>query len=167
MAAFVGGLVFGTVARADAAESVELTELTGSLFSLVLWFVFGAGFVLPAFEDLDTRIVLYAFGSLTVVRMVPVALALLGAGQGPRRRRRSSAGSAPRPGLRGVRPARRRGARQHRPPVETAVHTIAVTIVFSIVAHGITARPLATRYVKSQQDTRRRAADPSTPPPSG
>ena len=82
VAAFVGGLVFGTVAKADAAESVELTELAGSLFSLVLWFVFGAGFVVPAFEDLDARIVLYALGSLTVVRMLPVALALLGSGQG-------------------------------------------------------------------------------------
>ena len=93
MAAFVGGLVFGTVAKADAAESVELTELAGSLLSLVLWFVFGAGFVVPAFEDLDARIVLYALGSLTVVRMLPVALALVGSGQGTARRRRSSAGS--------------------------------------------------------------------------
>jgi NhaP-type Na+/H+ or K+/H+ antiporter len=33
------------------------------------------------------------------------------------------------------------------PRVLTAVYTIAITIVFSIVAHGITARPLASRYV--------------------
>ena len=33
------------------------------------------------------------------------------------------------------------------PRVVTAVDTIAVTIVLSVVAHGITARPLATRYV--------------------
>lgn len=81
VAAFVGGLVFGTVDRADAAESVEFTELTGSLLSLVLWFIFGAGFVLPAFQDLDAPMVLYAIGSLTIVRMAPVALALLGSGQ--------------------------------------------------------------------------------------
>ena len=33
------------------------------------------------------------------------------------------------------------------PRVEAAVQVIAITIVFSVVAHGITARPLATRYV--------------------
>ena len=81
MSAFVGGLVFGAVARPTRPSPSSSTELGGSLLSLVLWFIFGAGFVLPAFEDLDARIVLYAVGSLTVVRMVPVAIALLGAGQ--------------------------------------------------------------------------------------
>ena len=147
VAAFVGGLVFGAVAKADAAESVELTELAGSLLSLVLWFVFGAGFVLPAFEDLDARIVLYALGSLTVVRMVPVALALLGSGQG-----RATAAFIGWFGPRGLASVvfallavEELGNTD--PRVETAVNTIAVTIVFSIVAHGVTARPLATRYV--------------------
>ena len=82
VSAFVGGLVFGWSARTDAVESIELTELAGNLLSLVLWFIFGAGFVIPAFEDLDARTVLYAVASLTVVRMVPVALALVGTGQG-------------------------------------------------------------------------------------
>jgi sodium/hydrogen antiporter len=80
VSAFVGGFVFGATAATDAVESVELTELAGNLLSLVLWFIFGAGFVIPAFADLDARIVMYAIASLTVVRMVPVALALLGTG---------------------------------------------------------------------------------------
>ena len=42
VAAFIGGLVFGTAAKADVAASVELTELAGGLLSLVLWFIFGA-----------------------------------------------------------------------------------------------------------------------------
>ena len=33
------------------------------------------------------------------------------------------------------------------PRVLAAVHAIAITIVFSVVAHGVTARPLATRYL--------------------
>ena len=82
VSAFVGGFVFGWSARADAVEAVELTELGGNLLSLALWFVFGAGFVIPAFEDLDARIVIYALVSLTFVRMVPVALALIGTRQG-------------------------------------------------------------------------------------
>ena len=47
VAAFVGGLVFGAAARADAEKSIELTEQGASLLSLVLWFVFGAAFVDP------------------------------------------------------------------------------------------------------------------------
>ena len=81
VAAFIGGLVFGATAGAEAVESVELTGLGGDLLSLVLWFVFGAGFILPAFEHLTGRTVLYAIASLTVVRMAPVAIALLGSGQ--------------------------------------------------------------------------------------
>jgi NhaP-type Na+/H+ or K+/H+ antiporter len=147
VSAFVGGIVFGTVARTDAAESVELTELAGSLLSLVLWFIFGAGFVLPAFQDLDLRIVVYAVASLTVVRMVPVALALLGTGQ-----RRATAAFVGWFGPRGLASVvfallAVEELGESDPRVRTAVNTIAVTIVFSIVAHGLTARPLSTRYL--------------------
>jgi NhaP-type Na+/H+ or K+/H+ antiporter len=153
VSAFVGGLVFGSVARADAVESVELIELAGSLLSLVLWFVFGAAFVVPAFEELSLRIVLYAVASLTVVRMVPVALALTGSGQrwttvafvgwfGPR-------------GLASVVFAllALEDLGDGDPRVLTVVHTIAVTIVLSIIAHGLTARPLTTRYLNGLRDT--------------
>jgi NhaP-type Na+/H+ or K+/H+ antiporter len=158
VSAFVGGIVFGATATTDAVESVELTELVGNLLSLALWFIFGAGFVIPAFEDLDARIVVYAIASLTVVRMVPVALALLGARQGwptvafigwfgPR-------------GLASVVFAllavEELGNTD--PRVIVAVNTITVTIVFSIVAHGITGRPFATRYVAALVSP---AADPS------
>ena len=155
VAAFIGGLVFGTAAKADAAESVELAELAGSLLSLVVWFIFGAGFVLTAFEDLDWRIALYAAASLTVVRMVPVALALLGSGQG-----RMTAAFIGWFGPRGLASVvfallavEALGHTDSR--VEVTVNTIAVTILFSIVAHGITARPLATRYVAALHRTPR------------
>jgi sodium/hydrogen antiporter len=154
VSAFVGGLVFGWSARADAVEAIELTELGGNLLSLALWFIFGAGFVIPAFENLDARIVIYAVVSLTLVRMVPVALALIGTRQkwatvafvgwfGPR-------------GLASVVFAllaiEELGGTD--PRVIVAVNTIAVTIVFSVVAHGITARPLATRYVAALGSTK-------------
>jgi sodium/hydrogen antiporter len=153
VAAFIGGLVFGAAAKTDAPESVELAELAGSLLSLVLWFIFGAGFVVSAFEDLDFRVVVYAVASLTVVRMVPVAIALLGSGQG-----RMTAAFVGWFGPRGLASVvfallavEELGHTDSR--VEAAVDTIAVTIVFSVVAHGVTARPLATRYVEAVQST--------------
>ena len=80
VSAFVGGLTFGAMVGDANTECVELTELGGSLLSLILWFIFGAAFVVPAFEHISIRIVVYAVCSLTVVRMIPVALAFLGAG---------------------------------------------------------------------------------------
>lgn len=157
VAAFVGGLVFGAVARSDAVQSVELAELGGSMLSLVLWFVFGAAFVIPTFEHLDARIVVYAVCSLTVVRMLPVAIALVGSGQdrattlfigwfGPR-------------GLASVVFAlltvEELGNTD--PRVTIATRTIAVTIVLSVVAHGLTARPLSARYSATRGDRRRRS----------
>ena len=163
VAAFIGGLVFGASAPKDAVESIELTELLGSLLSLVLWFVFGAGFVLPAFEHLDVRTAVYAVASLTVVRMVPVAISLLGSGS-DRATTAFIGWFGPR-GLASVVFAllavEELGGAD--PRVIVAVDTIAVTIVFSIVAHGITARPLATRYIAALRTRQRRPAGPSTP----
>ena len=139
MSAFVGGFVFGWSARADAVEAVELTELGGNLLSLALWFIFGAGFVIPAFEDLDARIVIYAVVSLIVVRMVPVALALIGTRQG-----RATVAFVGWFGPRGLASVvfallaiEELGGTD--PRVIVAVNTIAVTIVFSVIAprhHG-------------------------------
>ena len=61
-------------------ECLQLTEDTGTLLSLCVWFIFGA-----AVNDvLDTGIpldaILYAVVALTVVRIVPVMLALLASG---------------------------------------------------------------------------------------
>jgi NhaP-type Na+/H+ or K+/H+ antiporter len=150
VAAFVGGLVFGAATRADAEESVELTELGGSLLSLVVWFVFGAAFVIPAFEDVEARTVVYAVASLTVVRMVPVAIALAGS-----RLDRATVAFVGWFGPRGLASvvfallAVEDLGHAH-PDVVVAVNTIAVTIVLSVVAHGITGRPLATRYVAAR-----------------
>ena len=167
VSAFVGGIVFGATATTEAVESVEVTELAGNLLSLVLWFIFGAGFVIPAFEDLDARIVLYAIASLTVIRMVPVALALLGSGQG-----RSTVAFVGWFGPRGLASVvfallavEELGGTD--PHVLVAVNTITVTIVFSVIAHGITGRPLATRYVAALKKPHRRSSTPPAPHSGG
>ena len=141
VAAFVGGLVFGAVAGDDTVRSVDLAELGGSLLSLVVWFVFGATVVLPAFQRLDARTIAYAVGSLSVVRMVPVAIALIGTGIG-----RSWTIFLGWFGPRGMASVvfallavEELGDAD--PRVRAAVLAIAVTVVFSVVAHGLSARP--------------------------
>jgi NhaP-type Na+/H+ or K+/H+ antiporter len=52
------------------------------------------------------------------------------------------------------------------PRVITAVDVIAITIVLSIVAHGVTARPLATRYVATLAGRRPASEFDGAPPPT-
>jgi NhaP-type Na+/H+ or K+/H+ antiporter len=82
IAAFVGGLAAGQVGGTSGERAVEFTEEEGQLLSLAVFFVFGT--VAISFLDAaDLGIVLYAALSLTVVRMVPVALAVRGMGFRP------------------------------------------------------------------------------------
>lgn len=84
IAAFVAGLAFGGIARREAVESAELAEQSGTLLSLFVWFMFGMS-VLPAFRDSGWawQPMLYAALSLTLIRMVPVALSLIGSRMHP------------------------------------------------------------------------------------
>jgi NhaP-type Na+/H+ or K+/H+ antiporter len=79
IAAFVGGLAFGVVTRQGAEDAVAFTEAQGSLLAIVVRTIFGitVGGSLIA-GGLDLPAIAYAILSLTVVRMVPVALALVG-----------------------------------------------------------------------------------------
>ena len=79
IAAFVGGLAFGTTGGRRGEPLIPFVEETGALVSLLVWLAFGAVEVVPAMKALTWQMVLYAVLSLTVIRMVPVAVALAGA----------------------------------------------------------------------------------------
>ena len=80
VAAFCGGLAFGAAAgRRGPAEVVFLEQASG-LVSLLVWIVFGVIAVPIVLNGVDLTTVLYAVLSLTLVRMLPVALVLVGAG---------------------------------------------------------------------------------------
>ena len=81
VAAFVGGLLFGASTAASMHEPVEFTETVGLFASFFVWTVFGALFVGPvATGDIEPLAILYAVISLTIVRIMPVAAALAGIG---------------------------------------------------------------------------------------
>jgi NhaP-type Na+/H+ or K+/H+ antiporter len=114
------------------------------LFNAVTFIVFGAVILGPVLDEITWRVVLYALLSLTVVRMLPVALAMLGTGArgptvafvgwfGPR-------------GLASIVFAVILLDDTQLPHIETLLLTITVTIAISVYAHGLTARPLTERY---------------------
>ena len=153
IAAFVAGIAFGAAVDEDVVdlrETVELAELGGELLALIVWFVFGATLVPVAFHNLDGPVILYALASLTIVRMLPVVLSLIGSGLdrpsvvfigwfGPR-------------GLASVVFALLaiEELGETSPYVVTAIATVALTVLLSVVLHGITAGPGGRQYVQHE-----------------
>lgn len=144
VAAFAGGLAFGTTAGRRGERLVPFVEETGAVVSLLTWLAFGAVAIVPAFDGLTWPIVVYAGLSLTVIRMVPVAIALLGTGLRP--------GAVafvgwfgPR-GLASVVFALLALEELGGPAASPAVAVITLTVLLSVILHGVSAEPLATRY---------------------
>ena len=80
IAAFVGGLAFGLGSQQRDEEAVEFTETQGSLLAIGVWTAFGltlAGEIAGSLGNVS--VIVYGVLSLTVIRMLPVAIALLGA----------------------------------------------------------------------------------------
>ena len=83
IAAWLTGLLLGRTTR-NAVEQVEevsgFSETLGSGLTMTSFLVFGAVILGTALDDLTWQIALYAALSLTVMRMIPVALAMIGSG---------------------------------------------------------------------------------------
>jgi NhaP-type Na+/H+ or K+/H+ antiporter len=78
IAAFIGGLVFDALLGDQRESWLEEAESLGNLFSLVTWTTFGALVVGPAMRSFTWPVVLYALLSLTLIRMLPVYISLAG-----------------------------------------------------------------------------------------
>ncbi|QJY47983.1 sodium:proton antiporter [Pseudonocardia broussonetiae] len=146
VAAFCGGLAFGAAAgRRGPAEVVFLEQASG-LVSLLVWIAFGLIAVPLVLAGLDVVTVVYAVLSLTVVRMLPVALALVGSGLD--RRTVAFVGWFGPRGLASLVFALL-AVEELGPQADPAVVVIAVTVLLSVVVHGLSAAPLAARYGRS------------------
>ncbi|OZG40457.1 sodium:proton antiporter [Aeromonas sp. A35_P] len=145
IAAFVGGLLMGHRLGEHKHAYLDSCEGYGDLLSVVIWMVFGATLMPMLTELLHWQYWLYAAASLTLLRMVPVWLSLLGTGLklelklfigwfGPR-------GLASivfavmvlqnEPALLGQRPI---------------IATVLCTIILSVILHGLSANPWVARF---------------------
>ncbi|WP_181784709.1 cation:proton antiporter domain-containing protein, partial [Pseudonocardia pini] len=79
VAAFVAGVFFEPAARQLPPGTLHLVEDVGELLSLALWFIFGAIVNQTlAGGSITWQIVLFALVALTVARVLPVAASLVG-----------------------------------------------------------------------------------------
>jgi NhaP-type Na+/H+ or K+/H+ antiporter len=146
IAAFVAGVVFGATAgeRRDVGPPLPAQDL-GALLNALTFVVFGAAFIRPLVERATWDVALYALLSLTIVRMLPVAIAALGT--------RSSPATVAYLGWFGP-----RGlasivfavlvVEANVPHASLIVDAAVLTVIASIVLHGLSAGPLTARYAR-------------------
>jgi NhaP-type Na+/H+ or K+/H+ antiporter len=146
IAAFVGGMAAGRTGGAKARPIFEFTEEQGQLLSMAVLFIFGVA-ALPFLDDADLGIVVYAVLSLTLVRMAPVALAV--ATQGFDRGSVAFMGWFGPRGLASIILALVVAEEEPElPALGVILAAMTVTVLASIVLHGVSARPLVRAYAR-------------------
>jgi NhaP-type Na+/H+ or K+/H+ antiporter len=145
IAAFLAGMLFGELAR-EPDGAFRFSEELGSLLDGLTFLAFGAVLLGPSLSHLSWKILIYAVLSLTVVRILPVALALLGIGA--RRPTTAFLGWFGPRGLASIVFALIVVQESHLPHVQTILLTTYATVGLSVMVHGLTASPLADRYAR-------------------
>ena len=147
IAAFVGGLAVQVFFRQAGKHAIEFTEEWGQILNLSVFFLFGM-VAARAWPQLTAAHWAYPALSLTVIRMLPVAVALLGTGLsratvmfmgwfGPR-------------GLASIVLALVYLEHHAEHPGESTIRLAAIaTVMLSIFLHGLTARPGIDLYAKA------------------
>jgi sodium/hydrogen antiporter len=144
IAAFVAGVAFRLVLRRDPEELNRFSEEVAGVLNGITFVLFGVVLLGPVLADLSGRLVLYAVLSLTLARMVPVAIAMV----------RSHA-RAPTVGFLGWFGPRGLASivfaaivieESQLPHEHLIVQAIYLTVGLSVLAHGLSAAPLAGRY---------------------
>jgi NhaP-type Na+/H+ or K+/H+ antiporter len=146
VAAFGSGILFGGVTKGRLAAAGAFTETLGLAASFLVWATFGAAFVGEIFTRAPSfRPILYAVLSLTVIRMVPVALALTGMKLRPATTA-FMGWFGPRGLASVVFTIIALEEFDHSNAGQTLVEAATWTILLSVVLHGLSASPLAARY---------------------
>jgi NhaP-type Na+/H+ or K+/H+ antiporter len=149
IACFLGGLIGGALMREHKEDLLRAAEGTGDTLALLTWVTFGAVVASSALEHFAWDALVYAILSLTIIRMLPVFLVLSRMGLtvsdklflgwfGPR-------GLASIVFIVIV-------LNENLPGGETLMMTVVWTVILSIIAHGLTAIPLAALYGASERD---------------
>ena len=148
VSAFGAGIAFRT-ATPRSEPAVEFAESIGLAASYIVWLMFGVALVGPAIAaGFDAALIGYALLSLTIVRMVPVAVSLTGA-----RLRPDTIALIGWFGPRGLASvvflfvALDELGPAH-PATEVLVRAVTWTVLLSVFLHGSSARPIGAWYAR-------------------
>ncbi len=157
IAAFVAGMTLGNSQRGKCEYLYSFLEAEGQLLALLVFLLLGLSFAWPTIAESDGNMWLYAVLSLTVVRMVPVAISMIGSGLrppsvlfigwfGPR-------------GLASLLFAILILEEADLPHGQLVFNVVILTVLGSVFAHGMSAAPAATWYGKLASDASRCPAE--------
>jgi NhaP-type Na+/H+ or K+/H+ antiporter len=160
IAAFVAGMTLGNSQRGKCEYLYSFLEAEGQLLALLVFLLLGLSFAWPTLAESDGTMWLYAGLSLTVVRMVPVAISMIGTGLrppsvlflgwfGPR-------------GLASLLFAILILEEAALPHGQLVFNVVILTVLGSVFAHGMSAAPAATWYGKLASDASRCPAEHKT-----
>ena len=150
IAAFVAGLAFSYVAHEECRNVQDFTEDEGELLGSVTFLVFGAVLAAPVLTSLTWQIALYVVLSLTVVRMIPVLIAL--AWSRTRFETRLFIGWFGPRGLASILFALLVFDQLSGTVADTVFSVAVWTIMVSVFAHGMTASPWTSRLARRLAD---------------
>ena len=152
IAAFFAGLFVGNFSEDFRHHIEDFAESEGDLLIMISFLVFGIAFIPPTFEYWDFNVFVYSILSLTVLRMVPTAISLIGTKSdlstilfigwfGPR-------------GIASILYVlivinQLGSIKGH----ETVYAVISMTILLSIILHGLSAQPFARLYAKKYKES--------------
>lgn len=145
IACFIGGLLFGYFARERTHALVLASEGIAELLAMLTWVIFGAAFVGQIWSAMTWDVLIYSLLSLTVIRMLPMLLALTRSGEiletklflswfGPR-------------GLASIVFLVIVGG-SDLPSKPLMIQTVTCTITLCVIAHGLTANIWAKRLAR-------------------
>ena len=144
IAVFVAGMVFGNTIRHPCTFLFDFMETEGQLLMLLTFLIFGAALLPEAMAHIGLASFGYALLSLTVIRMLPIAVSLVGSGVraptklflgwfGPR-------------GLASILFVLLILEESEVPHREQILSVTVLTVALSALLHGISAAPFARRY---------------------
>ena len=76
IAAFVAGLTLGNTAKHICEGVYEFAETEGQLLTLLTFLFFGSLIIIPVFQTITLEMFIYAILSLTLIRIIPVFIGL-------------------------------------------------------------------------------------------
>ena len=147
IAAFLFGIISGNLIDKQESERLyQYAEVENTLLMLLTFVFYGAVMLYPALQQLNFAIFIYALLSLTVVRMLPVAISLIGT-----KLRLESIlylGWFGPVGIGSILYVYTILGAENIPGQDTIFNTVMFTIFLSVLVHGMSATPLSNWYAK-------------------
>jgi NhaP-type Na+/H+ or K+/H+ antiporter len=144
--AFAAGLATGRITDRCGVDILDFTEDEGQLLNLTVFFIFGIS-AIGFLGGAGWEVVVFGLLSLTLIRMLPVALSMLGTGL-----RGSSIAFLAWFGPRGLASIILAlvvvEEEPDLPGLEVVLAAMTVTVLASVFAHGLSARPLVRAYAR-------------------